>query len=185
MVWFSLNYGSIDNVLTQLLTVSVHHHRQAGRPGQTLSLTSILCVHCRVFFQLHKAARLPKSDKLAKVEYHCARDSQCSHCEVFLLLCQIEQMRRHRWAAISFNRSWLEDIYEETICELPGERITPLVSNPGRVMLTSARLYFQPYNNVEVVCHWPLVHIELCKPLSHSLPITNTHAGSSAESEAN
>ena len=33
MVWFSLNYGSIDNVLTQLLTVSVHHHRQAGRPA--------------------------------------------------------------------------------------------------------------------------------------------------------
>lgn len=31
-----------------------------------------------------------------------------------------------------------------------GERITPLVSNPGRIMLTSSRLYFQPYNNIEV-----------------------------------
>ena len=60
-------------------------------------------------------------------------------------------MIEQRWSAVSFNRSWLEDIYEETICELPGERITPLVSNPGRIMLTSARLYFQPYNNVEVV----------------------------------
>ena len=94
---------------------------------------------------------------------------------MFLLLCQIEQMRRHRWSAISFNRSWLEDIYEETICELPGERITPLVSNPGRVMLTSARLYFQPYNNVEVVCHRPLVHSELCKSLSLPLSPSQTH----------
>lgn len=32
-----------------------------------------------------------------------------------------------------------------------GERIAPLVSNPGRIMLTSSRLYFQPYNNVELV----------------------------------
>lgn len=34
--------------------------------------------------------------------------------------------------------------------ENSGERITPLVSNPGRIMLTSSRLYFQPYNNIEV-----------------------------------
>ena len=32
-----------------------------------------------------------------------------------------------------------------------GERIAPLVSNPGRIMLTSSRMYFQPYNNVELV----------------------------------
>lgn len=32
-----------------------------------------------------------------------------------------------------------------------GERVTPLVSNPGRIMLTSSLLYFQPFNNVEVV----------------------------------
>ena len=32
-----------------------------------------------------------------------------------------------------------------------GERVTPLVSNPGRIMLTSSRIYFQPFNNVEVV----------------------------------
>ena len=88
------------------------------------------------------------------------------------LMHQIEQMRRHRFASISFNRSWLEDIYEETICELPGERITPLVSNPGRVMLTSARLYFQPYNNVEVVSHQVFVYRELCRCLSLSLSLS-------------
>lgn len=55
-----------------------------------------------------------------------------------------------RRAAVSFNTSWLEDLYEERMVELSGERVTPLVSNPGRIMLTSLRLYFQPYNNMEV-----------------------------------
>ena len=112
------------------------------------------------------------------------------------LLPQIEQMRRHRWSAINFNRSWLENIYEETICELPGERITPLVSNPGRIMLTSARLYFQPYNNVEVVRRWVCVYSESrvdlsplslsfsVHPLPSSLSLIHTHAGPSTESEA-
>jgi len=27
--------------------------------------------------------------------------------------------------------------------------VTPLVTNPGRVVLTNARVYFQPYNNVD------------------------------------
>ena len=56
-----------------------------------------------------------------------------------------------RRSAVKFNLSWLEDLYEEVVCELSGERVTPLVSNPGRIMLTSLRIYFQPYNNVEVV----------------------------------
>ena len=28
------------------------------------------------------------------------------------------------------------------------DRVTPLVVNPGRVLLTSERLYFQPFNNL-------------------------------------
>ena len=56
-----------------------------------------------------------------------------------------------RRSAVSFNTSWLEDIYEEHVVELTGERVTPLVSNPGRIMLTSSRLYFQPFNNAEPV----------------------------------
>jgi len=56
-----------------------------------------------------------------------------------------------RRAEVSFNTSWLEDLYEEIVAEATGEKITPLVSNPGRIMLTSSRLYFQPFNNVEVV----------------------------------
>lgn len=68
-----------------------------------------------------------------------------------LSLCQIESLVVGRRAEVSFNTSWLEDLYEEIVCELTGERVTPLVSNPGRIILTSSRLYFQPFNNVEVV----------------------------------
>jgi len=32
---------------------------------------------------------------------------------------------------------------------LTGARVTPLVHNPGRLMITTARLYFQPFNNVD------------------------------------
>lgn len=63
---------------------------------------------------------------------------------------QVNSLVMGRRAAVSFNISWLEDLYEERLMELSGERVTPLVSNPGRIMLTSSRLYFQPYNNVEV-----------------------------------
>lgn len=61
-------------------------------------------------------------------------------------------------ASISFNTSWLEDLHEKILVETSGERIAPLVSNPGRIMLTSSRLYFQPYNNVELE---PVIKIKL------------------------
>jgi factor associated with neutral sphingomyelinase activation len=62
----------------------------------------------------------------------------------------VNSIVRERHSKVSFNVSWLEDLYEETVVEISGERVTPLVTNPGRIMLTSSRIYFQPYNNVEV-----------------------------------
>lgn len=47
----------------------------------------------------------------------------------------------------------LEDLYEKIQCETQGDRILPLVTNPGRIMLTCKRLYFQPFNNIEKVIH--------------------------------
>jgi len=46
---------------------------------------------------------------------------------------------------------WLGDLYEEIILESQGKKITPLVMNPGRIVLTEAALYFQPFNNIETV----------------------------------
>ena len=103
---------------------------------------------------------------------------------------QIENIVHSRQNEVSFNTSWLENLYEEIILETQGnahviymyinimfkrsinymymysinslgDRVTPLVSNPGRIMLTSSRIYFQPFNNVEVVSeysiHWVLL----------------------------
>ncbi|XP_035231706.1 protein FAN-like isoform X2 [Stegodyphus dumicola] len=39
-----------------------------------------------------------------------------------------------------------------------GNKITPLVVNPGRILLTTSRLYFQPYNNAEP---WLVLKIKL------------------------
>nr|CAD7574462.1 unnamed protein product [Timema californicum] len=54
-----------------------------------------------------------------------------------------------RQSRVSFDTLWLEDLYEKVVLETQGSKITPLVVNPGRILLTSSRLYFQPYNNIE------------------------------------
>ena len=55
-----------------------------------------------------------------------------------------------RQSRLSFDTCWLENIGEKIVLETVGNRVTPLVLNPGRVLLTNERLYFQPYNNVEM-----------------------------------
>lgn len=45
----------------------------------------------------------------------------------------------------------LEELHEKIVLEVAGEKVTPMVANPGRILLTSQRLYFQPFNNAEVV----------------------------------
>lgn len=48
-----------------------------------------------------------------------------------------------------FDSSWLEDLNEKILIRSSASQITPLVSNPGRVVLTNSVIYFQPFNNVE------------------------------------
>ncbi|KAJ3655160.1 hypothetical protein Zmor_014297 [Zophobas morio] len=62
-----------------------------------------------------------------------------------------------RQARVSFDPLWL-DLYEKVVMETEADKVTPLVINPGRLVLTTARLFFQPYNNVETV---PVIKIEL------------------------
>ncbi|KJE90664.1 neutral sphingomyelinase activation associated factor, variant 1 [Capsaspora owczarzaki ATCC 30864] len=50
-----------------------------------------------------------------------------------------------------FDHSWLEDLAERIVTEVSVDRVTPLVSNRGRLLLTSSRIYFQPFNNVDPV----------------------------------
>ncbi|XP_015523883.2 protein FAN isoform X1 [Neodiprion lecontei] len=63
-----------------------------------------------------------------------------------------------RQSRVSFDTSWLEDLYEQAVLELQADKISPLVVNPGRVLLTSSRIYFQPYNNMD---QHPVLKIQL------------------------
>eukprot|EP00055_Hartaetosiga_balthica_P012007 m.56608 g.56608 ORF g.56608 m.56608 type:complete len:931 (-) comp7806_c0_seq1:882-3674(-) len=66
--------------------------------------------------------------------------------------------RRH--AAIKFNIGWIEDLSEQIVQEVKASRVLPLTHNPGRVMLTSAIVYFQPFNNIDSE---PVFRFKLCK----------------------
>ena len=59
-----------------------------------------------------------------------------------------------------FNPGWLEDENEHIVLETVGSVITPLCRQPGRLVATPARLYFQPFN---VVSDAPLQVFDLSK----------------------
>lgn len=63
-----------------------------------------------------------------------------------------------RQSRVSFDTSWLEDLYEQVVLETQANKVLPLVINPGRVLLTTSRIYFQPYNNMDQV----IITSELC-----------------------
>lgn len=85
--------------------------------------------------QLHRASTLPPKE----------------HQEM------IEAIVYSRHSRVNFDPCWLEDPHESILFEARVTQVSPLVSNPGRVVLSSARLYYQPYN-----CEpWPVLKIRL------------------------
>ena len=55
-------------------------------------------------------------------------------------------LKRHK-----FDPCLVKDNSEQVLLELQASRVTQLVSNPGRVALTHANLYFLPHNNFDKV----------------------------------
>ncbi|KAG5896999.1 hypothetical protein JTB14_010751 [Gonioctena quinquepunctata] len=75
--------------------------------------------------QLHRASTLPaaeQSDMIATIVHS-------------------------RQSRDNFDPRWM-DLYEKVIVEYPADKITPLVVNPGKLLLSTSRLYFQPYNKM-------------------------------------
>ncbi|KAK3925480.1 Protein FAN [Frankliniella fusca] len=54
-----------------------------------------------------------------------------------------------RQSRMGFDALWLEDLYETHVIETQGSKISPLVVNPGHILLTDSALYYQPFNNIE------------------------------------
>lgn len=57
-----------------------------------------------------------------------------------------------RQKRVKFDPLWLNDIYEKIIAESTVDEIKPLITNPGRLLLSTNGIYFQPYNNIQSVC---------------------------------
>ncbi|CAL1294758.1 unnamed protein product [Larinioides sclopetarius] len=83
------------------------------------------------------------------------RASQLASAEQASMIAAIVSCRQ---SSTKFDTSWLEDLHETILLETMGSKIIPLVVNPGRILLTTSRLYFQPYNNAEP---WPVLKIKL------------------------
>jgi hypothetical protein len=62
---------------------------------------------------------------------------------------RLQELIDEREDAMAFDLANLVDFTEGEVFSCKAERITPLVSNPGRVVLTDKRLYFQPFNTVQ------------------------------------
>ena len=60
---------------------------------------------------------------------------------------EMERLIEQREAAIEFNSTWLVNLSERPKFQVTGVQLTPLVRNPGRILITDQRLYFQPLNN--------------------------------------
>ena len=63
----------------------------------------------------------------------------------------------------------LEELQEKIVLQMAGEKVTPMVANPGRILLTSHRLYFQPFNDAEMVSVCVSVCVSLVALQSYSV----------------
>ncbi|XRB05769.1 factor associated with neutral sphingomyelinase activation [Pycnococcus provasolii] len=63
--------------------------------------------------------------------------------------------------AVQFNPGWFSSADEEAVAEFEGARVTPLCSQPGRIVISQLRLYFQPFNVVSSapILVYPLVDV--------------------------
>lgn len=52
---------------------------------------------------------------------------------------------------VKFNPLWYDDFQENVLIDYQVDEIHPLILNPGRLLLTTQRIYFQPYNNIQPV----------------------------------
>lgn len=52
---------------------------------------------------------------------------------------------------MKFDVAWLESFDDKIVIDTIGSKISPLVVNPGKIVLSTQNLYFQPFNNIEPV----------------------------------
>lgn len=71
---------------------------------------------------------------------------------------------------MAFDTSRLADFSERIACNLPASQVVPLTQEPGRFVVTGARVYFQPLHNLGAdnpVRSRPLAAIAACARRRH------------------
>lgn len=66
---------------------------------------------------------------------------------------QIATIVFSRHNRLKFDPFWLKDLDECTVIDNTVDEINPLVTNPGRLLLSTKCIYFQPYNNIQAVIY--------------------------------
>lgn len=61
---------------------------------------------------------------------------------------KIRRVLEEREVRVSFDLTWMESLDERMLFETLANKITPLVSNAGRLVISNKMIYFQPLNNV-------------------------------------
>nr|XP_033328034.1 protein FAN-like isoform X1 [Megalopta genalis] len=137
------------------------------------TLNNLLSVNCKQYVEMleknilapykfiHKQATLYFHFNYAKIEdclpqiLQLFRAATLPTAEQNAMIMAIVHSRQSR---VSFDTSWLEDLYEQVVLETQASKVLPLVINPGRILLTTSRIYFQPYNNLD---QHPVLKIQL------------------------
>ncbi|XP_011493823.1 PREDICTED: protein FAN-like [Ceratosolen solmsi marchali] len=140
--------------------------------GQTGS-NDILLVYCKQYIEMlkgnvlapykfvHEPTNFLFSFNYAKVDDCLPQMSQLLRAATLPTAEQnsmIMAIVHSRQSRFSFDTSWLEDLYEQVVFEVQANKVLPLVINPGRILLTTCRIYFQPYNNMD---QYPVLKINL------------------------
>lgn len=71
-----------------------------------------------------------------------------------------ESLEKAREAQLVFDPSWLVNLTEVPLLNLAADKVQPLVENPGRLVLTSSRIYFQALFRVDAA---PVERYELAQ----------------------
>lgn len=126
----------------------------------------ILAVQCRQQTEMFAANRLAPyefrtAERLmrfqlhyARVEHHLPMLSQLRRAATLHASEQNDMLATivfSRNARQQFDPLWLDDFTEPIVQEHTVDEISPLVTNPGRLVLTPISVYFQPFNNVQPV----------------------------------
>ena len=61
---------------------------------------------------------------------------------------KVRRVLEEREGRVSFDMTWMESLDERMLFETLANKISPLVSNAGRLVVTNKMIYFQPLNNV-------------------------------------